>query len=151
MVARPVTANVNVSDAMLLNAGKDQDNWLLNGRTYDNQRYSPLKKINPGNVGHLAPVAIVQTGVANSFEATPLVVDGVMYVSTPGDHVLAYDAASGEPLWSYTPRSAVQQSLLRSAVARGCRRLWQAVPCPAGWHTHRIGCENRRRAVEIQL
>ena len=103
IVARPVTANVDVTDAMLLNAAKDQDNWLLNGRTYDNQRYSPLKQINPGNVGRLVPVAIVQTGVANSFEATPMAINGVMFVSTPGDHVLAYDAASGEPLWSYTP------------------------------------------------
>jgi alcohol dehydrogenase (cytochrome c) len=103
LVARPITANVTVTDAMLRNAAKDQDNWLLNGRTYDNQRYSPLKQVNPGNVRRLAPVAIIQTGVANSFEATPLVVNGVMYVSTPGDRVQAYDAASGEPLWSYMP------------------------------------------------
>jgi PQQ-dependent dehydrogenase (methanol/ethanol family) len=103
VVARTITANVAVTDAMLLNAAKDEDNWLLNGRTYDNQRYSPLKQINPANVRRLAPVAIVQTGVANSFEATPLVVNGVMFVSTPGDRVLAYDAASGAPLWSYMP------------------------------------------------
>ncbi len=103
VVARAVTANVNVTDAMLLNAAKDGDNWLLHGRTYDNQRYSPLKQINPANVRRLVPVAIVQTGVANSFEATPLVINGVMFVSTPGDHVQAYDATSGAPLWSYTP------------------------------------------------
>src|SRR5215469_102163 len=103
VVARTIAANVTVTDAMLLNAAKDEDNWLLNGRTYDNQRYSPLKQINPANVRRLAPVAIVQTGVANSFESTPLVVNGVMFVSTPGDRVLAYDAASAAPLWSYMP------------------------------------------------
>ena len=103
IVARPIIANVTVTDAMLRDAATDPDNWLLNGRSYDNQRYSPLKQINPANVRHLVPVTIIQTGVANSFEATPLVVNGVMYVSTPGDHVQAYDAASGEPLWSYTP------------------------------------------------
>ena len=103
VVTSPITANVTVTDAMLRNADKDMDNWLLNGRTYDNQRYSPLTQINKANVKHLLPVAIIQTGVSNSFEATPIVVNGVMYVSTPGDHVQAYDAVTGHPLWSYTP------------------------------------------------
>jgi alcohol dehydrogenase (cytochrome c) len=102
-VAKAVTADVTVTDAMLRNADKDENNWLLHGRTYDNQRYSPLGQITPENVRQLAPVAIIQTGVSNSFEATPIVVNGVMYVSTPGDHVLAYDAVTGDPLWSYTP------------------------------------------------
>jgi PQQ-dependent dehydrogenase (methanol/ethanol family) len=103
LLAQPVTADVTVTDRQLLNAGRDKDNWLLNGRSYDNQRYSPLTQITPGNVRHLLPVAIIQTGVANSFETTPLVVNGVMYLSTPGDHVQAYDAARGAPLWSYSP------------------------------------------------
>ncbi|HWX89831.1 MAG TPA: hypothetical protein VNY75_05960, partial [Rhizomicrobium sp.] len=76
---RPVTANVDVSDAQLLGAGSDLDNWLLNGRTYDNQRFSHLTQVNAANVGKLKPVALIQTGVQNSFEATPIVVDGVMY------------------------------------------------------------------------
>jgi len=101
--AKPITANVTVSDAQLLAADTDQDNWLLHGRTYDNQRFSPLKQISPANVKKLVPVSIIQTGVANSFEVTPIVVNGVMYISTASDHVQAYDAASGEPLWSYTP------------------------------------------------
>lgn len=103
VVAKPVTANVASTDTMLLNAGRDQDNWLLHGRTYDNQRYSPLTQIDAANVRRLVPVSIIQTGIANSFEATPLVVNGILYISTPGDHVLAYDAATGAPLWSYTP------------------------------------------------
>src|ERR1700761_1035154 len=103
LVAKAITANVTVTDGMLKNAGRDQDNWLLHGRTYDNQRYSPLKQINPSNIKRLAPVSIIQTGMANSFEATPLVVGGVMYISTPGDHVMAFDATNGDPLWSYTP------------------------------------------------
>ena len=103
LVAKTVTADVVVTDDMLKNAARDENNWLLHGRTYDNQRYSPLKQINPSNIKRLVPVSIIQTGVANSFEATPLVVNGVMYVSTPGDHVLALDAVTGDPLWSYTP------------------------------------------------
>src|SRR5580692_5015607 len=81
LVARAVTADVTVTDDMLKNAARDEDNWLLHGRTYDNQRFSPLKQINRSNIKHLVPVSIIQTGVANSFEATPLVVHGVMYVS----------------------------------------------------------------------
>ena len=84
----------------------DADNWLLHGRTYDNQRFSPLTQINSGNVHRLVPVAIIQTGIANSFEATPIVVNGIMYVSTPGDHVMAYDAATGAILWTYAPSLA---------------------------------------------
>ena len=82
---RPITANVTVTDQQLLNANTDQDNWLLYGRTYDNQRFSPLSQINSGNVKRLTPVAIIQTGIANSFENTPIVVNGVMYVVTPTD------------------------------------------------------------------
>ncbi len=82
---------------------KSEDNWLLHGRTYDNQRFSPLTQISDANVKTLVPVAIIQTGIANSFEVTPIIVNGVMYVATPGDHVQAYDAASGEPLWVYNP------------------------------------------------
>ena len=103
VVAKAITADVTIDDAKLLNAARDPDNWLLHGRTYDNQRFSPLTQITPANVNRLVPVSIIQTGIANSFEATPLVVNGVMYISTPGDHVLAYDAASGALLWSYTP------------------------------------------------
>ena len=103
VVTSPITTNVTVTDAMLRNAGNDMDNWLLNGRTYDNQRFSPLTQIDKTNVKHLLPMAIIQTGISNSFEATPVVVNGVMYVSTPGDHVQAYDAVTGHPLWAYTP------------------------------------------------
>jgi glucose dehydrogenase len=100
---RPITANVTVTDQQLLNANSDQNNWLLYGRTYDNQRFSPLTQINSGNVKRLTPVAIIQTGIANSFEDTPIVVNGVMYVVTPTDHVMAYDAVTGDPLWVYNP------------------------------------------------
>ncbi|HVV26962.1 MAG TPA: PQQ-binding-like beta-propeller repeat protein, partial [Rhizomicrobium sp.] len=103
ILTKAVTANVAVTDAALLNADADRDNWLLHGRTYDNRRFSPLAAIDRNTVRKLAPVALIHTGFVNSFEATPLVVNGVMYVSAPGDHVQAYDAASGELLWSYNP------------------------------------------------
>jgi alcohol dehydrogenase (cytochrome c) len=100
---RPVGVNVNVSDQDLLTAGQNTNDWLLYGRTYDNQRFSPLTEIKASNVKRLTPVAIIQTGVANSFEDSPIEVNGVLFIATPDDHVQAYDATSGKELWQYTP------------------------------------------------
>jgi len=102
----PAGANVNVSDAMMAAADGDQGNWLLPGRTYDNQRYSPLKQIDSSNVGSLQLAGIAQTGMTASFETTPLVVNGVMYITTPTvDNkmkVMAVDATNGRPIWDST-------------------------------------------------
>jgi alcohol dehydrogenase (cytochrome c) len=103
ILGKAITANVASTDENLLNAAGNQDDWLLYGRTYDNQRYSPLTQIDRGNVKRLAVKAIIHTGFFNSMEATPIVVHGTMYVSTPSDHVQAYDAATGELKWSYNP------------------------------------------------
>src|SRR5258708_4232147 len=100
---KPVTADISNSDAQRINADADQDNWRLHGRTYDNQRFSPLTEINASNVKQLKPVALIQTGVANSMEATPIEIDGVLFVEAAGNVVQAYDAVTGEELWSYTP------------------------------------------------
>ena len=103
ILSKAVTANIASTDQQLLNADADQDNWLLHGRTYDNQRFSPLTQINRENVKRLAIKAIIHTGQINSTEATPIVVDGILYVSTPLNHVQAYDATTGELKWSYNP------------------------------------------------
>jgi alcohol dehydrogenase (cytochrome c) len=100
---RPVNGNVDVSDAQRLDADGDLDNWLLNGRTYDNERFSRLTQVNAANVDKLKPVALIQTGVQNSFEDTPIVVDGIMYVETAFNHIMAYNAATGVELWAYIP------------------------------------------------
>ena len=102
-------ANGNITDQQRLAADQDQDNWLLYGRTYDNQRFSPVKQITADNVKDLQPVAIIQTGVAGSFETNPIVYNGVMFISTPYDHVIAYDAVSGKRLWSYAPELGYTQ------------------------------------------
>src|SRR4051812_11613578 len=101
---KPVTGDVENTDKQRLEADADQDNWRLHGRTYDNQRFSPLTQINASNVKKLLPVALIQTGMANSMEATPLMIDGVLFVETASNLVQAYDAATGEQLWSYTPQ-----------------------------------------------
>lgn len=102
----PAGASVNVTNSMMLKAAASDGNWLLPGRTYDNQRYSPLNQINADNVKSLRLVALVQTGMPASFETTPIVVDGVMYITTPVVNkkmkILAVDAATGERIWEVT-------------------------------------------------
>jgi alcohol dehydrogenase (cytochrome c) len=102
----PPGADVNVTDPMMLNAASDENNWVLHGRTYDNQRYSPLKQITPDNTKSLNLVALVQTGMTASFETTPVVVNGVMYITTPVVNskmvIMAINAATGERLWDVT-------------------------------------------------
>jgi len=102
----PAGANVNVTDDMMLAGSPDGANWLLQGRTYDNQRYSPLAQIDASNVASLVPVALLQTGMTASFESTPIVVDGVMYFTTPVVNgkmkIIALNAATGERLWETT-------------------------------------------------
>ena len=89
-----VPVNVDVTYQQLLGADQSPNNWMLYGRTYDNQRFSPLDQINTNNVNSLVPVANIQTGVAASFEVSPIVVNGIMFISTPYDHVMAFDATT---------------------------------------------------------
>jgi alcohol dehydrogenase (cytochrome c) len=102
----PAGVDVKVTDPMMLNAASDENNWVLHGRTYDNQRYSPLKRITADNAHSLNLVALVQTGMTASFETTPIVVNGVMYITTPVvNHkmvIMAINAATGERLWDVT-------------------------------------------------
>lgn len=90
-----------VDDARLRAAASDSENWLSYGRDYTNQRFSPLKQINRESVSQLVPRWIYQSGTSATFQATPLVVDGVMYLSMPFNHVAAIDALSGRELWRY--------------------------------------------------
>ncbi len=87
----------------LLSAENDPDNWLAHGRTYAEQRYSPLEDINESNVGELSLAYAVELDTNRGQEATPIVVDGVMYISTAWSKVWALDAATGEVLWKYDP------------------------------------------------
>lgn len=94
-VAEPVTG------ARLLAAGSDSANWLTHGRDYANQRFSPLDGVNRDTVKKLVPKWIYQTGISATFQTTPLVADGIMYLSAPFSHVIALDAKTGRELWRY--------------------------------------------------
>jgi len=75
--------------------------WPMIRRTYDGWGYSPLAQITPGNVRRLQPAWIFSTGLTNGHEAPPIVVNGVMFVATPGNQVIAIDAKNGTVLWRY--------------------------------------------------
>ena len=78
-----------------------QADWPSYGRDFSNQRFSPLTQINRDNVAKLSPAWSFNSGVTATFQATPIVVDGVMYLSLPFNHVAALDARTGKELWRY--------------------------------------------------
>ncbi|MEO8164098.1 MAG: PQQ-dependent dehydrogenase, methanol/ethanol family, partial [Betaproteobacteria bacterium] len=90
-------------DADLVKADARRGEWLMYGRTYDNQRYSPLDRINVGNVKNLRAVWAASLGTLDGLEATPLVRDGVMYVTGAYAQVFAFDARNGRMLWKFAP------------------------------------------------
>jgi alcohol dehydrogenase (cytochrome c) len=94
---------MTADDRALIHADSDRDNWRLHGRTYDNQRFSPLTQISKDTVGQLTLIRTLHTGVNNSFEDTPIEVDGVLYTVTATNHIAAWDAVSGQQLWAWQP------------------------------------------------
>ena len=81
----------------------DPSNWLSTGRTYDEQRHSPLDQINDTNINKLGLAWSWETNTKRGLEATPIVVDGVMFTSGTWSVVWAHDARTGEPLWEFDP------------------------------------------------
>ena len=108
LASHPVHA-AGIDDARLKAAASEKDNWIIHGRDYTNQRFSPLDQINTKTVKRLVPKWIYQTGTASTFQTTPLVADGVMYLSAPFSHVIAVDAASGAELWRYDHKSTAKK------------------------------------------
>jgi alcohol dehydrogenase (cytochrome c) len=90
-----------VSQAMLDGAAKDTKNWIHANGSYDNARFYAGNQINTANVGKLKPAFVFQTAVLESMETAPIVVDGVMFLTTSFNHVYAIDAATGVEYWHY--------------------------------------------------
>ncbi|MGH9650564.1 MAG: PQQ-binding-like beta-propeller repeat protein, partial [Terriglobales bacterium] len=85
-------------------AASNTEDWLSTGRTYDEQRYSPLERIDAGNVKDLGLAWYADMDTARGQEATPLVIDGRIYITTAWSKVKAYDGVSGRLLWDYDPK-----------------------------------------------
>jgi PQQ-dependent dehydrogenase (methanol/ethanol family) len=97
-----IAKNINVTQAQLTNADKQANNWLHTNGGYAQTRYYPGKQINSTNVKNLKPEFIFQTEVRESMETAPIVIDGIMYMTTSYNHVYALDAATGKEFWHYT-------------------------------------------------
>ena len=97
----PVPKRIEVSQARLNAADKDGANFLHSNMNYAQTRYYPAAQINTGNVGKLKPAFIFQTEVLESMETAPIVVDGIMYITTSYNHVYAVDAVTGKEFWHY--------------------------------------------------
>ena len=93
-----------IDDATLLAAGADSADWITHGRTYSEQRFTPLDEINDGNVAKLKPVWSFSTGLPRGHEATPIAVDGVLFFTGSWSVVFAVDARNGALLWRYDPK-----------------------------------------------
>jgi quinohemoprotein ethanol dehydrogenase len=112
--AKAAEPAANVDESRIIQADRDSANWLTYGRTYSEQRFSPLARIKADNVKQLGLAWYADIDINRGQEASPLVIDGVLYVSTAWSLVKAYDATSGALLWSYDPR------VPRELGVRGC-------------------------------
>lgn len=111
----------DVDAARLRAADAQPQNWMTYGRTYSEQRFSSLADIDRGNVGRLGLAWYADEHTYRGLEATPIVVDGVLYDIAPWNITTAYDATNGKVLWSYDP--GVPREIARKAccdvVSRG--------------------------------
>jgi quinohemoprotein ethanol dehydrogenase len=99
--AKPAAA---VNAARLQNADREPGQWMSTGRTWSEQRFSPLKLINDSNVQRLGLKWLAPLSTYRGVESTPLVIDGVLYNISAWDLTTAYDAATGKVLWTYDPK-----------------------------------------------
>ena len=113
-VPPPPDASVVLRDYQPVTAERlkrpEPDSWLMVRRTYDGWGYSPLNQITSGNVDNLKLVWTVRTGELRAHQSAPIVNGGVMFVSTPNNQVIAFNASTGVVLWRYRkprPESAI--------------------------------------------
>jgi len=93
-----------IDDARLVAADANPGDWLTHGRTYAEQRHSPLAAIHDGNVGSLGLAWSIDLGTNRGVESTPIAVDGVLFATGPWSVAYAIDARSGKMLWSFDPQ-----------------------------------------------
>jgi alcohol dehydrogenase (cytochrome c) len=112
-----------LDDSTLLEAQSDPAKWLMYDRNYAGWRYSPLAQINTGNVAHLRPQWTFQTGAPGRIESTPLVLEGVMYLTGYSNHAWAIDLRSGQTRWHYYDAPPQRLHLCCGEVNRGFAML----------------------------
>jgi quinohemoprotein ethanol dehydrogenase len=116
----------NVTQQRLEHADGEPGNWMAPGRTWDEQRFSPLKQINADNVNRLGIAWFADLATYRGEESSPIEIDGVLYNISAWDITSAYDAATGKQLWRFDPQIAVDwaRNACCGTVSRGL----------AAWH-----------------
>ena len=125
LVAAGALGATDVTVEKLRQAQSDPTAWLMYGRNYSGWRYSEIRQVNTTNVAQLAPQWSFQTGVAGKFETTPLVYDGLMYVTGPTNHAYALDLRTGRPMWHYHQALPRGVNICCGQVNRGFAALGQ--------------------------
>jgi alcohol dehydrogenase (cytochrome c) len=95
------TGAAQVTHQRIAAAGDEAQNWLTYSGNYQGHRFSGLKQIDTSNVGKLRPAWVFQMDLTYRLQTSPLVVDGVMYLTEPPSNAIALDARSGRPFWRY--------------------------------------------------
>src|SRR3972149_836370 len=109
----------DVSTQQWLDGLRNAGRWTTYSGDYNGQRHSPLTQITPANVNRLTVQWLFQTGAPGKFEATPLVVDGIMYLTGPDNHAWALDARTGRQIWHYKRALPDQLNICCGRVNRG--------------------------------
>ncbi len=94
----------DIDTRRIVNADSEPGSWLAHGRTYDEQRFSPLEQVNDQNVAELGLAWVYETGDTRGLEATPIVVNGRLFTTGNWGVVHALDAKTGKDIWSYDPK-----------------------------------------------
>jgi alcohol dehydrogenase (cytochrome c) len=115
----PCALLAQVSSERLLRAADEPRNWLTYSGTYLSQRYSQLRQVTPTNVTDLEIKWVFQAQSLQSFSATPLVIDGVMYLTQAPNDVVALDARTGRVFWTYRHNASAGRLCCRGLVNRG--------------------------------
>ncbi|MYF71030.1 MAG: PQQ-dependent dehydrogenase, methanol/ethanol family [Proteobacteria bacterium] len=123
LLLAPLGLQAQVSFERLLNADEEPHNWLTYSGTYASTRYSLLDRITPANVDELELKWVFQAQSLEKFEATPLVVDGIMYLTEAPNTAVALDAAGGRVFWDYRHNPSTLSRPCCGRVNRGLAML----------------------------
>src|SRR5437867_4040879 len=143
----PATLCAQVPYQRIAQAEREPERWLTYSGSYRSHRFTTLDHITTKNVARLRTAWIYQVKQTGIAEASPIVVDGVMYITEPPSTVTALDVRSGRPLWTWTPSMPNDVIIIGSPpVNRGVAVLDDLVYL-ATVHTHLIALDRRSGAV----
>jgi alcohol dehydrogenase (cytochrome c) len=122
-----IPLGAQVSFERLLRADSEPHNWLSYSGSFLSQRYSQLAQITPDNIKNLELQWILQARTVEKFEATALVVDGIMYTVQPPNDLVALDASTGRPYWTYSYRPSAESRPCCGRINRGVAILGETL------------------------